>query len=97
MFTCSVADREKALSRSLRIFGVTFQGRACPTVDEYTKCVLFVGGLPQHTTQEVQERPITLFPLSLQCAVDCADGVALARESCRRGAHEVNFTRALLQ
>ena len=50
----SVADREKALSRSLRIFGVTFQGRACPTVDEYTKRVLFVGGLPPNATQHVR-------------------------------------------
>jgi hypothetical protein len=32
----------EALSRSLRIFGVSLQGRACPTMDERAKRVMYV-------------------------------------------------------
>jgi hypothetical protein len=39
-------DRLKALSRSLRIFGIAFRGRQCPTIDENLKRTLYIGGLP---------------------------------------------------
>ena len=39
-------DRLKALSRSLRIFGIAFRGRQCPTIDENLKRILYLGGLP---------------------------------------------------
>jgi hypothetical protein len=40
------ADRLKALSRSLRIFGIAFRGRQCPTIDENLKRIMYIGGLP---------------------------------------------------
>ena len=46
----SDADRQRALSRSLRFFGLAFQGRQCPTVDEDQKRILFIGGLPPTST-----------------------------------------------
>eukprot|EP01043_Picozoa_sp_COSAG02_P042188 COSAG02_NODE_3563_length_6554_cov_7.849419_3_plen_263_part_00 len=46
-------DRLKALSRSLRIFGIAFRGRQCPTIDENLKRILYIGGLPpSHSRQE---------------------------------------------
>lgn len=46
-------DRLKALSRSLRIFGIAFRGRQCPTLDENLKRMLYIGGLPpSHGSQE---------------------------------------------
>eukprot|EP01047_Picozoa_sp_COSAG01_P035232 COSAG01_NODE_2690_length_7247_cov_30.101567_2_plen_101_part_00 len=50
---CSAADRRKALSRSLRIFGITFQERTCPIVDENTKRTFYIGGLPPQMTDQV--------------------------------------------
>jgi len=48
----SETDRLKALSRSLRIFGVAFHGRPCPTIDESLKRVLYVGGMPPDGDKE---------------------------------------------